>query len=309
MALTLSPSTVPSDQNYDCRESSFFQHHLQLPTPDEVRIRVRQQLESQTCLDVRRQHLIGSYGRKPPASWSDLNLFVKWGPIDRTLPEALCLFSIYKILGKRVPVPEVYGWRTDGDDTFIYMELVRGVTLESVWEQMDVKNRRVVCEDLREIIRSLRTLQQDPRDKYIGNILRNHIYDRSVECYTEQCGPFLSVKAFHDWYAFLCRQAFPDKCIDVPIEPYRYDLPDDTPIRFTHGDLHQSNIMVSSSTPYRVITLIDWEQSGWLPEYWENCKTLWTSYSSSDWAREYVPLFLEQNEKILDAWRWYESSI
>lgn len=43
-------------------------------------------------------------------------------------------------------------------------------------------------------------------------------------------------------------------------------------ITFTHGDLHRSNILVSLEDPAQVVAIVDWEQSGWYPEYWEYCK-------------------------------------
>ncbi|KAF2704894.1 hypothetical protein K504DRAFT_537480 [Pleomassaria siparia CBS 279.74] len=37
-------------------------------------------------------------------------------------------------------------------------------------------------------------------------------------------------------------------------------------IVLTHGDLNQANIMVKHG---KIVSLIDWEFSGWYPEYWE----------------------------------------
>lgn len=91
-------------------------------------------------------------------------------------------------------------------------------------------------------------------------------------------------------------------------EPYRKDLPDDSEIVFTHGDLHRSNIIISS-TPPRVAALIDWEQSGWLPAYWEDRKVHWTSTYLSEWAVKYLPLILDQHESTREAWNYYTDSV
>lgn len=96
----------------------------------------------------------------------------------------------------------------------------------------------------------------------------------------------------------------------VPIEPFREDLPDDSIIKFTHGDLHRSNIVVSSSKPYYVVGIVDWEQSGWFPEYWEECKARWTTLLSEEWAVVYLPMFLGRYcEKEYEAWNWYTISM
>lgn len=75
----------------------------------------------------------------------------------------------------------------------------------------------------------------------------------------------------------------------------RPSLNDSASIRFTHGDLHRSNILITcaSDGPPRVIAIIDWTQSGWLPDYWEYCKAIWTADYGSEWMVKYVPIFLE----------------
>lgn len=62
---------------------------------------------------------------------------------------------------------------------------------------------------------------------------------------------------------------------DRPPDPYRLFLTDKYAIYFSHGDLHLSNIIVSGSPGCRAIAaILDWEQAGWYPEYWEYCKAL-----------------------------------
>lgn len=41
---------------------------------------------------------------------------------------------------------------------------------------------------------------------------------------------------------------------------------------FTHGDLDPRNILVEEG---HVIGIVDWEQSGWYPGYWEYVKAMW----------------------------------
>lgn len=51
----------------------------------------------------------------------------------------------------------------------------------------------------------------------------------------------------------------------------RSSLPDDCGIRLTHTDLAASNIIISP-TSAKVVGIIDWQESGWYPEYWEVLK-------------------------------------
>lgn len=96
----------------------------------------------------------------------------------------------------------------------------------------------------------------------------------------------------------------------VPIEAYRYGLPDHCAIKFTHGDLHRSNILVTSSPPYRVMAIIDWEQSGWLPAYWEVRKAQMSAWDDGEeWASDYLPIILDGFENTVDSWWWYIAAL
>ncbi len=107
------------------------------------------------------------------------------------------------------------------------------------------------------------------------------------------------MKDFHDWFIQQYKRRVHDP--ETIPEPYREHLPDDSEIVFTHGDLHRSNIIVSATSP-RVVALIDWEQSAWLPAYWENCKAQMSTWTAEEWAVKYLPLILDQDETAMDAW-------
>jgi len=92
-------------------------------------------------------------------------------------------------------------------------------------------------------------------------------------------------------------------------EPYREMLPDNSEIVLTHGDLHRSNIILTLSHPPQVAALIDWEQSAWLPAYWEDCKAYWTTSYSDEWAVKYLPHIVDHDENIVEAWRYYTNPV
>jgi hypothetical protein len=151
---TVHPSQLPQvRREMDFLESSFFQSKQssqRFPTPAEVRALSR--IEKFRPLPVIMEHL---------------NLLVKFGP-QITVAEAQCLWLIRRILGDKVPVPEVYGWRVDGNEVFAYMQLVRGVPLKDRWEHLSTAEKTSVCEQLCEITTSLRQLKQEPSDQFIG---------------------------------------------------------------------------------------------------------------------------------------------
>lgn len=63
--------------------------------------------------------------------------------------------------------------------------------------------------------------------------------------------------------------------------PYRDFLPDHGKVVFTHGDLTLGNIILSDS--HKIEGIIDWEQAGWYPEYWEYCKLLYGVEYNHEW--------------------------
>jgi hypothetical protein len=138
----------------DFLESSFFKDNGSgrcLPTPAEVR----------ALSQARPQPL--------PVRFEHLNLIVKFGP-HVAIAEAQCLWVIKRVLRDEVPVPEVSGWRVDGRDVFIYMQLVRGETLKDEWDSLSIADKIAVCDHLRQIMTSLRQVEQDPNDTFIGTL-------------------------------------------------------------------------------------------------------------------------------------------
>jgi hypothetical protein len=117
--------------------------------------------------EVRANQRPGHYG---PVQFESLSLLVKYGK-DITIAEGQCLWALRRFLPSQVPVPDVYGWCEDNGEVFIYMELVRGVTLEKRWESLSKQERKIVCDQLRAMLLALRNLQQDPKDQFLGEWL------------------------------------------------------------------------------------------------------------------------------------------
>ncbi len=82
---------------------------------------------------------------------------------------------------------------------------------------------------------------------------------------------------------------------------------------FTHADLHPRNVMVIIDTPdggMELSGIIDWEASGYYPEYWEHLKAVNTRTikDTSDWWDYLPPSILGyDHDLVLD--RVIESSI
>ncbi|KAM0557028.1 hypothetical protein ACHAPJ_005708 [Fusarium lateritium] len=205
------------------------------------------------------------------------------------LEEVQTMWAIRKAFPNNdVPVPEVLGWRKYDDRVFLYMSLVPGETLRDAWSSLTANDKASLQTKLRDIVGFLRRLTQTP--EIIGSVNRGPLQDRFFRIDDEK-GPLSTIKEFNDWlFAIATRQdPQPGKEIQGLDHPdmYRDMLPDHGNIYFTHGDLTLGNIMVSGSPDSYVITgIIDWEQAGWYPEYWEYCKLLLGVELGHEWRIE-----------------------
>ncbi|KAL1297356.1 hypothetical protein AAFC00_004897 [Neodothiora populina] len=234
----------------------------------------------------------------------DLNIAVK---IDQAtylrLEEAQTMCAMRQMFPNgEIPVPEVFGWRRYNGQVFIYMSLIHGETLRVAWPSLTEDNKLSIQSDLRQIIMRLRRITQDA-PPVIASVNRGTVQDRFFKTDYE-AGPFFNIKSFNDWvFAAATRQRPGPEGIsglDLP-EMYRNLLPDTGSVYFTHGDLTLGNIMVSKKSGYQTIeAIIDWEQAGWYPEYWEYGKMCYGVEVSHEWRTEDWPDKIV--EPFEDAW-------
>jgi hypothetical protein len=152
---TLEKATLEKDMDFT--ESSFFQ------------IGTGRRLPTVPSVDANHQGI---------SVVSEMRLLIKFGPYV-TIEEALSMRAVRKRLGHQVPVPEVFGWRVRQDRVFIYMELISGTTLQERWDDLNLLEKDSLCEQLNQILSSLRQLEQ--RDEFIGKRLSTERYDSSFK--------------------------------------------------------------------------------------------------------------------------------
>ncbi|PNP61593.1 hypothetical protein FNYG_13664 [Fusarium nygamai] len=281
MSFYLTPDRLPQGSSVTFYDSSFFKRgpeQPKLPTPSEVLARPNY---------VPHPRAEGMMLRQP-AVFKELGLVVKHSDnANAIIREGQCLWAIHHLLPE-VPVPEVYGWTQENGVTFLYMEYIDGITLRDRWGTLSAIEKDSVCEQLRSMVTKMSHLHQAPDDPFIGNINRGDVRDMVfTDTNFPPAGPFSSAADFHDY-------------LDPTsiTEPYREMLPDDCDIHFTHADLNPVNIMVSKDSPCRVLAILDWEQSGWYPAYWEFCKAELTIEPHSEWQAVYLPKILDEPDCV-----------
>jgi len=97
--------------------------------------------------------------------FESLGLLVKYG--KRRVQVAQCLWALRHFLPE-VPVPEIYGWTIEGGYVLLYMELVKGVTVEKRWPSMTNDEKTGFWKGFRAVFDDPRKLSQDPNEQFIG---------------------------------------------------------------------------------------------------------------------------------------------
>ncbi|KAG6855869.1 hypothetical protein H0H87_009823 [Tephrocybe sp. NHM501043] len=175
-----------------------------------------------------------------------------------------------------IPVPCVKASATYGEYTFTLMERVRGMPLMGVWPDLDDQQRLHVVAQLRDILVQLQRLTPPP-DITPGTIssLYGHAIRDSRISSMNPFGPYSSESQFND-RLLEAADMFMDRGLS---EPIRARMRDNHRIVFTHGDFAPRNIIMRGDI---VAAIVDWEESGWLPEHWELVKARWTPQMEKD---------------------------
>lgn len=199
-----------------------------------------------------------------------------------------------------VPVPEVIFdlFPESGDQDgqgpsagCIGMTVAPGVSLEKVWLQLGYEARDAICSQVWELVAELRKI---PRPASIA-----HLFQSSADGSPSQ-DVLLAIPRFLDEKTEL-RPTTLDLRSDDELRSrifhnyllangrrHEHDLLDMLPRSslsvFTHADLAPRNLMVDlEAHPPRVSGLLDWENAGWYPPYWELANILAPTCRFHDW--------------------------
>jgi len=185
-----------------------------------------------------------------------------------------------------LPVSKPLGLLRIGLVLITFMSYLPGTTLDEKWADLSVEQKSSVREQLDAIFVDLRTLQF-PNGVSLGGVGGQGCKDqrRHLRCSSE---PIWNVEEFRDF-----QFSNPKYGSSTFIEFLRAFTPVGTrQIVFTHGDFRPENVLVevTEDTKLTVTGLIDWEYSGFYPEYYESTKSTncLSTIEEWDWWR-YLP--------------------
>jgi len=211
-------------------------------------------------------------GKRLVISFAAFGIVVQFGPrhtsIDgktiarrTSLAGAQSLHAVRWLLGGvggRVPVPEVYA-----EESFLYMELVQGITLLECWADLSDQATIDVCAQLKPMLEALQELEQDPSDLFIGEYGSSHTSSIELMACRDNWPPACAGPVVRGaWVsgAIHIRRSFPrllrrssEHIVVSQCLPQRADQP----IHFTHGDINRANIIISPcshSSDHRLAT-------------------------------------------------------
>jgi aminoglycoside phosphotransferase (APT) family kinase protein len=188
-----------------------------------------------------------------------------------------------------IPIPKVYALFRDRDTNleFIVMEYISGTDLRAVWGTLDTTKKRAIASQLRQQIDEVRRI---PSPGYYGGVwgkpIRNFLFNNEHQPNQPHPEPEISGphKTEEQWVEAMCRRlgklkgAAPRQ-ISFLRRHYHAVFRGHEPV-FTHANLCPGNVMLRhDGTP----VMIDWEDAGWYPSFWEYCCAAVLFGHASDW--------------------------
>ncbi|OAT01022.1 uncharacterized protein BDCG_16852 [Blastomyces dermatitidis ER-3] len=181
-----------------------------------------------------------------------------------------------------IPAPKPHGLIRFGPFRVIFMSYIPDMTLAQVWSSLSPKEKVSIQQQLDDIFRRLRTLRQED-----GNALGGVSGEGVKEYRVDECARWKDIttaREFSDLQFSACHHGS-----KTYIKFLRSFLEDESATMrgsvFTHGDVRRENIMVKqdpyNNNAYVVTGIIDWEDSGFYPEYYE-CTMLTCTLSLVD---------------------------
>ena len=182
-----------------------------------------------------------------------------------------------------VPAPRLHAMYYDSKQLFLIMQRAPGVQLNSIWPSLADSEKDDIIAKLQIIFDAMRRAEC-PWPDFFGGLdgggLPHYLF-YSQHGDEKFLGPFSGEPAFvaglvGNYRALVERNHRPDykarfyeKYLAHVLQGHRPTL--------THGDVQQKNIMVveNTSRPNNQggrsfdIMLVDWESSGWFPDFWE----------------------------------------
>ncbi|EFY86290.1 hypothetical protein MAC_07671 [Metarhizium acridum CQMa 102] len=200
-----------------------------------------------------------------------------------------------------IPVPHAHQAKTlpDGKSE-IHMDYIQGESLDKLWSTMSVEEKKDISRQLREILEQMRSIS--PPSELIGACDGTEIRDTRV-LKTYHHPPCRDEESFNNFLLSSLVKTTPE----MIREAFSLHLRTDHRVVLSHCDLAPRNILVQDG---KITGLVDWEDGGWYPEYWDYVK-FFQRPANSDWKEYAKDIFPRLYHDELVAYtaisRWQDS--
>ncbi|KAI2612488.1 kinase-like protein [Hypoxylon fragiforme] len=221
---------------------------------------------------------------------ADERTIIKSGPHTRAAEAAAMDFVRQHT---SIPVPSVYSVDRDAltGHVRIAMEYIPGDPLDRAWAHFTAEEKLSVASQLRAHFDALRQIEAS--SSFIGSVDGSACADPYFAHAPGAYGPYGSEAEFNSGLleAWEARHYHNDDDADDddedPFAPIFRDALRRTMrgnrIVMTHNNFDPSHVLVRGA---KVVAILDWEQAGFYPEYWEYCRALWRPDWDSDWMKD-----------------------
>ncbi|KAJ5492698.1 hypothetical protein N7539_001444 [Penicillium diatomitis] len=220
--------------------------------------------------------------------------------IGYSIPPLEAENMIFVAHNSNVPVPKVHDNFVDPETQkrYIIMDYIPGTDLEKLLPSLTTIEKKAISARIKCAVDELR---QIPAQGYFGNLGYQPYYDGVLSSPDDNptiSGPFEDQEQMNQGILTRLGQKESPHYIRLLRGMVDRTLKDHK-IVFTHGDLQPKNIMVErnghqedGSADFK-ITLIDWNLSGWYPEFWDFCNSTLYCQLKHDWL-ELIPDIFDQ---------------
>ncbi|KAI5307045.1 hypothetical protein KEM56_005326 [Ascosphaera pollenicola] len=217
--------------------------------------------------------------------YDDLDIIVKWG--GRTSrEEAVAMIKLNTM--RLLAVPQVYAMAIKPmhdtqhgrlyHDVFIYMQYIRGTSLKEIYPKLTNQDKASIVSGLRNFLRVLRSAAMPPEKMRIQSCMEGPVTDAVfTNTNTRPTMTFANVRDFNQY--LITRVLAPHRKFLCEMDSDHIRLPINGRIKLTHGNLSRANIIVSRDAPDLGIPaffvgVVNWENAGWYPDFWEYTKAM-----------------------------------
>ncbi|KAF9793248.1 kinase-like protein [Thelephora terrestris] len=194
-----------------------------------------------------------------------------------------------------LPAPRCMGFLTIGRRSLLFMTKIPGDTLQNRWSTLSAQAKLGIQQSLSEAISVLRNIEK-PEGQPFGSLSGRCTDTRISDRYTDS--PVHDEATFNQFLLTSSRSRVSNGYKGWIASMLRTNHR----IVFTHGDFHPRNIMVVDSQDGGISLsgIIDWEASGFYPEYWEHLKAVNTrdTRDENDWWSHLPPAIVGYDQEI-----------